>query len=133
MLLDTSALVEILLRKPGDPVFDAIEAALGDEALFASPIHLGELADAARRQDLPVDQVVQAARTIVDLVPLDADLAIQASALKAEARRRKAGRGFSLIDGIGLASARSRGLRLLTFDAEFEGFPDATVLRRGRG
>ncbi len=86
MLLDTSAIVEILLRKPGDPVFDAIQATVADHALFASPIHLGELADAARRRSLPVDDVVKAAKTLVDLLPLDADVALQASALKAEAR-----------------------------------------------
>ena len=65
-----------------------------------------------------------------ELLPLDADTAVLASDLKAEARRRKNGKGFSLIDGIGLATARTRGLPMLTMDAEFEGFEGVTVLGR---
>jgi predicted nucleic acid-binding protein len=130
MLLDTSVIVHLLTHTPEDPRVQAILATLDDAATFASPIHLGEVADIARRMGRPVGDTVRQALDLVDLVPLDAAIAVEASALKAEARQRKAGRDFSLIDGIGIASARSRGLRLLTFDPEFEGFPDAVVLRR---
>ncbi|MFO1533842.1 MAG: hypothetical protein ABR562_09175 [Thermoplasmatota archaeon] len=70
------------------------------------------------------------ARKLVELIPLDADIALGASGIKAEARRRKAAKGFSLIDGVGLATARSRGLGMLTMDHEFDGFDDVTVIPR---
>lgn len=130
MLLDTSVIVELLSRPEGDPVVKAAKSAIGDSMTYASPIHMGEVADVSRREGRPVDETVRRALDLVDLVPLDAAIAVEASALKAEARKRKAGRDFSLIDGVGLASARSRGLRLLTFDAEFEGFSDVVILRR---
>lgn len=73
---------------------------------------------------------MEAAARLLEFIPLAPELAVQGSALKSEARARPSGKDFSLIDGVVLASARSRGLRLLTFDSEFEGFPDVTVLRR---
>jgi predicted nucleic acid-binding protein len=130
MLLDTSVLVELLAKPSDDPLVRRLMAHAEGHVLFASPIHLGELADAARRSGIPIVKAVDAARKIVELVPLDAGIAVQASELKSEARRRPAGRAFSLIDGVGLASARSRGMPLLTLDAEFDGFPDAIVVAR---
>lgn len=130
MLLDTSVIVELLGRPATDPVVKRILQAIGDQPLFASPIHMGEVADAARRNGLPPEETVAKALQIVDLIPLDADIAVSASKLKAEARQRKAGKEFSLIDGVGLATARSRGMPMLSLDAEFGGFADVTVLSR---
>lgn len=128
MLLDTAALVELLSRPRTDALVRQILDHVGDEILFASPIQLGELADAARQKRLTVDDVVRKARGILELVPLDADIAVQASALKAEARSRAHSRDFSLIDGVILATARTIGQRLLTRDKEFRGFSDAVIL-----
>lgn len=130
MLLDTSVLVELLGRPASDALVQRILQAIDDRPLFASPIHMGEVADAARRSGLPPDTTVAKALDIVELIPLDADIAVHASHIKAEARRRKAARDFSLIDGIGLATARSRGMPMLTLDAEFDGLDGVTVLRR---
>lgn len=130
MLLDTSVLVELQQRPADDRIVQDILAAIGDAVLFASPIHLGELADAARRKGLPPEETAAKAMQVVELIPLSADIAIAASALKAEARRRKSGKEFSLIDGVGLASARSRGVPMLTMDHEFDGFHDVTVIAR---
>ena len=130
MLLDTSVLVELLRRPATDPLVKRILELVDDRPLFASPIHMGELADAARKGNLSPREVVDKALQIVELLPLDADTAVLASDLKAEARRRKNGKGFSLIDGVGLATARTRGLPMLTMDAEFDGFEGVTVLGR---
>lgn len=128
MLLDTSVIVELLRHPATHPAVKGILKAIDDKPLFASPIHMGELADAARRNNLDVRETVAKALQIVELVPLDADIAVQASRLKAEARQRKAGKEFSLIDGVGLATARSRGMPMLTMDNEFAGFSDVTIL-----
>ena len=130
MLLDTSVIVEILGRPATDPFVKRIMKLLDEQPLFASPIHMGEVADATRRAGLPPEATVAKALQIVELIPLDWEIAVAASNLKAEARKRKVGKEFSLIDGVGLASARSRGLPMVTLDREFEGFPDATVVHR---
>lgn len=130
MLLDTSVLLELARRLPDDPLVTRVKALVGDKAMFASPIHLGEIADAARRMRLSPESTVTSVLQFIELIPLDAGIALQASALKAEARKRTSGRDFSLIDGVGLASARSRGLAMLTMDHEFDGFQDVTVLER---
>ena len=130
MLLDTSILVELAGGQPTDPVVQRIQKALGNSMLFVSPIHLGELADAARRIGFDSKVAVERVLATTDLVALDAQIAVAGSAIKAEARKRKSGRDFSLIDGIGLATARSRRMPMLTMDKEFEGFPDVTIISR---
>lgn len=130
MLLDTSVIVHLLSQPETDPFVRSAREAIGESMTYASPIHMGEIADVSRREGRPVEETVRRALDLVDLIPLDAAIAVEASALKAEARKRKAGRDFSLIDGIGLASARSRRMPFLTFDPEFTGFPDAIILRR---
>jgi predicted nucleic acid-binding protein len=130
MLLDTSVIIELLRRPPTHPVVGRIRKAIGDRPMFASPIHMGELADAARRDGVDVESAVAKALQIVDLIPLDARVAVQASSIKAEARKRQTGKEFSLIDGVGLASARSREMGMLTMDNEFAPFLDVTVIKR---
>lgn len=130
MLLDTSVLVEFLAGTGPNRMAERLLEMSGDVTWYASPIHLGELADAARRKRLDPDDIVARAKTLVELVPLDADIAIEASRLKAEARKHRGSQNFSLIDGITLASARSCGMRMLTLDKEFRVFPDVVVLER---
>lgn len=129
MLVDTGVLVELLGRTPTDSLVRRIVETLGDDLVFASPIQLGELADAARAKKRDVDEAVRKAREILELIPLEPELAVEGSNLKAEARRRKTGKDFSLIDGIILASARAKTQRLLTLDPEFDGFEGVTILR----
>lgn len=130
MLLDTSILVELLI--PSDPEVQSRIRRLTDvqRAIHASPIHLGELADAARRKGLDAQRAIGLAMSVLTLIPLDPAIAVAGSAIKAEARKRKSGRDFSLIDGIGLATARSRGMPMITMDHEFDGFDDVTVIER---
>ncbi len=130
MLLDTSVLLELLMKPMDHPLHQRILAVVGDNTMHVSPIHFGELADAARRRGMPPGTDVERALRFVDLIPLDLDIAVAGSAIKAEARKRKSGRDFSLIDGIGLATARSRGMPMITMDHEFDGFDDVTVIDR---
>lgn len=131
MLVDTSILVELLGRPPTDGLVRRIIEAVGDDVLFASPIQFGELADVARSRKQSVPDVVRKAREILEVIPLDPEIAVAASDLKAQARRRRSAKDFSLIDGIVLASARAKGQAVLTLDSEFDGFDDVRVLSRG--
>ncbi len=91
---------------------------------------MGELTRAARRAGQDPEPVVAKALAIVDLTPVDAALAVATLALRPRPGGRRAGRAFSLIDGIGLTSARSRGLRFLTLVAGFDGFVDFVRIQR---
>lgn len=130
MLLDTTILVELLSRPAASPLVRRILKSIGDDVLFASAIQLGELADVARQSRKDADEVVRRAADIVQVVDVDADIAIEASRLKAQARRRRHVRDFALVDGVVLATARSLGQRVLTLDHEFAGFEDAVILPR---
>lgn len=130
MILDTSIILELVSRKADDGLIRRIRAVVRGTVLYASPIHLGELADAARRNGFDPKDAVDTALVFVNLIPIDASIAFTASELKAEARKRKSGRDFSLIDGIGLATARSRGMPMITMDHQFDGFDDVTVIER---
>ncbi len=130
MLLDTTILVELLSRPGTSPLIRRILDRVGDEVLFASAIQLGELADVARQSRKDADEVVRRATDIVQLVDVNADIAVEASRLKAQARRRQHARDFSLVDGVIIATARTLDQRVLTLDREFSGFDDAVVVPR---
>src|SRR5687767_1242818 len=104
MFLDTTIIVELLGRPATDPLVRRIVSEMGDEVLTASVIQLGELADVARARNQTVSEAIRRAREILELAPLDTEIAVEASNLKAEARRRRASRDFSLIDGVVLAT-----------------------------
>lgn len=128
MLVDTSILVELVSRTRDDPVVKSILAAAGNEVLFASPIQFGELADVARQRRMPVDEMVGRASGFLELIPVDVEIAVAGSSIKAEARKRPSSRDFSLMDGIVLATARAKGQRLLTMDEDFRGLEDVVMV-----
>ena len=128
MFLDSTILIELARRGWDDPFAQKVREFVGGEPAFCSAIQLGEVADHARRiGGLPAEWVSRT-REAVEIVPVDEESAVEASEIKAEARRSKEGRHFSLIDGVILASARRRGQRLLTTAKEFSGFADATIV-----
>lgn len=129
MHLDTTAMLELMRRPPDDALVAQLRARMGDEALFWSSVQYGELADVGRRDGDSVEDLADRVARVVEEIPVHRDIALLASALKSEARRTRAGRNFSLIDGIVLATARSLGQRLLTTAREFSPFPDAVVVR----
>lgn len=131
MFVDTTVLVEILRRSRKDPVSARLRETLGDEPLFCSSIQLGELADHHRRVGAPLGPSLDLIRRLLEIVPVDAETALLASELKAEARRHRMARNFSLIDGVILASARRRGQRLLTLAREFSVFPETVLFPAG--
>ena len=128
MLLDTSTVVEIFRNPRGSAIIKDITAKLGDEEANVSVIQLAELADWAARNRAPPEDRVEAVKHLARTVPVDERICIDAAEIKRE--RRKAGySSFGLIDGIILATARSIGHRVMTFDGDFEGEDDCILIQ----
>ncbi len=125
MFLDTSIIVE-LMRGEG-PRVDSIMAHIENELLFISVIQLGEVNDwcLANCSDPPA-RILQL-KDIVNVIPLNEAICIEASELKHQFRAQKIIK-FSLMDGIILASARYIDQKLLTSDADFRKANDAIII-----
>lgn len=128
MLLDTSTLVALFTSKKAA---DRIEREVGDSALYVSYVQLAELADWATRSGAPAPERIDAVEQMASVSPLTKEICLEAAAIKF-AKRKEGISGFGIIDGIVLATARSLGQNLLTFDADFEGEEDCVVLRQPR-
>jgi predicted nucleic acid-binding protein len=131
MLLDTSAIIEVLTRKRTSPIFEKIMKAISDEEVYVSFIQIAEIADWCLRNKRPVLDRISFVKGFANVVPLDEEISIEAARIKAE-KRKTGRRDFGLIDGIILATARSVRQDLLTFDPHFEGESDCLVLERKR-
>ena len=125
MLLDTSTFVALFTSKRAA---DRIEKEIGSSELYVSHVQLAELADWATKSGVPAAERVEAVEQMASVVPLTKEICLAAATIKF-ARRKKGVSNFGIIDGIILATARSLGQSLITFDADFEGEEDCMVLR----
>jgi predicted nucleic acid-binding protein len=128
MLLDTSALVAIFTNKRSA---ERIAKEVGDSQLYVSQIQLAELADWAVRSGAPAAERVEAVEQMASVAPLTREICLEAAAIKFSNRKKPAS-AFGIIDGIVLATARSLGQSLLTFDTDFVGEEDCVILHRTR-
>ena len=127
MLLDTNCIVEIFRSSPTSVNFRKIIKEMRNEEAFVSIIQLAEVADWAIRNQAPPRDRLDAIKEIARIVPLDEAICLEAPAIKH--RRRALGYSdFGLLDAIILATARSIGHRVLTFDKDFTGESDCTVI-----
>lgn len=124
MLLDTSVLIEMFTD---DAKARQVESEIGKEEAYVSMVQIAELAAWAIRVGRPVRERIETTKELASVLPLDEEDCREAASIRDQ--RRKAGKNdFGIIDGILLATARSRGQRLLTFDRHFEGEEDCVVL-----
>lgn len=108
--------------------FRAIWRRIDDEEVFVSVVQLAEVADWAVRNKVSSKDRVASVKEFAQLVLLDEQICLEAAAIKH--RRRELGYSdFSLLDAIILATARSIGQRVLTFDGDFAGESDCIVLK----
>jgi len=127
MLLDSSAIVEIFRNPNTSRRFKSIMREVGDEEVFVSIVELAEVSDWAVRNRASAKDRVTYIKDFARIVPLDEQICLDASQIKH--RRRELGyTNFSLLDSIILATARSIGQRVLTFDKDFEGETDCIVI-----
>ena len=118
MLLDTSAIIEVLRHPKTSNEFRLIQKHVGAEELYVLIVQLAELSDWCIANNAPVRERVERVRNIANIIPLDEDICLEGSRLKNE-RRRKGFESFGLLDGLLLAAARSMDERVLTFDRDF--------------
>ncbi len=128
MLIDTSAIIEILKHPAASDKFKLIEANIGSEHLYVLVIQLAELSDWCISNRFSVRETIEAVKKFASIISLDEEICLEGSRVKAE-RRKKGYPNFGLIDGLTLAAARTIGERLLTFDQDFSGERDCTVLK----
>lgn len=76
------------------------------------------------RRDISEERAIAAVSALAraTIVPVDATLALEATDVSLE-------RDLAMADSIVYATARRHGARLVTADTDFEGLPDAIVLR----
>ncbi len=125
MLLDTSVLIAAFRSRD---TAGRVEKEIVGEQQFVSMVQLAEVADWARRVGAPAAERVGAVELIARIAQVTPDICLDAAAIKGERRRAGFSR-FGIVDGVILATARSLGQKLLTFDRDFEGEADCVVLR----
>lgn len=76
------------------------------------------------RRDLSEERALEAVSVLrrATIVPVDASLALEAADISL-------GHGLAMADSIVYATARRYGARLVTADVDFEGLPEAIVVR----
>lgn len=127
MLVDTSTIIEILRHPKTSDRFRLITEQIRDEELYLSLVQLGEFSDWCIENNVPTRERVEALKKMASIVPLDEEICLEGSRIKA-ARRRDGYKDFGLLDGLVLATARSLGEKLLTFDKDFSDERDCIVL-----
>ncbi len=121
ILVDSSGWIEYLADRPRAEAFASyIE---GRERLLVSAIEFYEIYKVIRR-DLSEERAIEAVAALhrAEFAPVDESLALEAADVALE-------HGLAMADAIIYATARHFGARLVTADADFEGLPDATVIR----
>ena len=127
MLLDTSAIIEVLRHPRTSKEFRLIQKHIGDEDLYVLVVQLAELSDWCIVNNVPARERIEEVKNLANIIPLDEDIFLEGSRIKNE-RRKKGFASFGLLDGLLLAAARSVGERVLTFDRDFAAEEDCLVL-----
>ena len=91
--------------------------------MLVSAIEVYEVYKVIRR-DLSEERAIEAVSALrrATIVPVDASLALEAADVSLE-------RGLAMADAIVYATARRHGARLVTADVDFEGLPEAILVR----
>jgi len=127
LLLDTSAIIEVLRHSRTSKEFRLIQKHIGAEELYMLVVQLAELSDWCIANEVPVRERIERVRSLANIIPLDEHICMEGSRLKNE-RRRRGFRSFGLLEGLLLAAARSVGERVLTFDRDFAEEKDCLLL-----
>ena len=127
MLLDTSAIIQVLRNPRTSKEFKLIQKHMEEEELYVLVVQLAELSDWCFANNVPVKERIEEVKKLANIIPLDEDICLEGSRIKNE-RRKKGFGSFGLLDGLLLAAARSMGERVLTFDRDFAEEQDCLVL-----
>jgi len=126
ILLDSFAWLEYFMgTKKGEKVRELVD---DDTQIYTSPIVIAEIYSksvrtegtkkAEERKDFIIDRCV--------VVPIDEKIAVKAAQIHAEAKKEM--QDFGLADAFILATARAKGVKVLTWDPHFEVFEEGVTL-----
>ena len=126
MFLDSFAWIEYLEGTPRGKQVRSLVA--GPEALFTCPIVIAEVYSriARTKSATAASDAITFILHRTALVEHDTTIALEAGHIHVDMKGKH--RGFGLADAFVLAAARSRGVKVLTGDAHFDGLPEAVML-----
>lgn len=127
LLVDTSTIIEIFRNPKNSEKIRLINEQIHDEELYLLVVQLAELSDWCIENNVSPRERVEAVKKISNIIPLDEEICLEGSKIKAE-RRKRGHRDFGLLDGLVLAAARSLDEKLVTFDKDFSGESDCLIL-----
>jgi len=126
MIIDSSAWIEYFMgTEAGTRVRRWVD---GKEMLYTSPIILAEVYSKSVRVD-GADRAQERVDFILDrcaLIPLDAEIGQKAGEIHVEGKQKN--KDFGLADAFALASANTRGLRVLTQDKHILMYPEGVKI-----
>lgn len=124
MLIDSSAWIEYFMgTENGEKVRKIID---DDEQVYISPVVLAEIYSKSIRTDGKQDERRDFMVKRCVIVPIDERIAVQAAKIHAETK--KSIKDFGLADAFILATAREKGIKVLTGDSHFRSFPESVML-----
>ncbi len=127
MFLDTSVIIEMMLGDD-DERMERILNHIRSELLFISMAQISEVSDWCWANSCNVERRIEQLKEIVHLIPLNEDICVEASKIKAAMRKQRIAK-FSLMDGLILASSRYIGQTLLTLDTDFRKAEDVIIIK----
>ena len=124
MMIDSFAWVEYFMgTEKGEKVREIVES---DQVLYTSPVILAEIYSKSQRTDGRGEERVNFILERCAVVELDEEIGLEAGKIHAEMKPKV--RDFGMIDALILASAKKKGLKVLTGDKHFEHFENVIML-----
>lgn len=125
LVVDASAWIEYFEGSfIGKEFKDYIENA--DNEVWTSSVTVAELVSKAVQKSLNMPIVVSGLKSLTNIDSPEYGVAFSAGQIHADIR--KSVKKFSLTDAFVLATARSKGARILTCDYDFKGFKEAILI-----
>ncbi len=124
IIIDTSAWIEYLEDSPrGNQVASFLES--NNFEIFVPSAVIAEVVNIALRKYKNESIAMNAMQSLAAIIPLTTEIAFVAGKLYAEHHSKK--NSFGMIDAFILATAKTIGAKVLTFDNDFRGFKETII------
>ena len=125
LVIDSSAWIEYFgATSRGRVIRERIQ---GEKNILITGVIITEVLVKHLKAGLPTEQVVTALSSLSRMLPFDIRLSQETAKVYVE-QRKKQGK-FGLADAHIVALARLNAAKVLTFDTDFTGIPEAIILR----
>ncbi len=123
LIIDSSAWIEYF---KGGTKGNIVKKYVDAHTIFTSGLCIGEITATFLRNNMPLDVALSFLKIKGAIVPIDFSIAESAGKLYYELRKKNG--KISLSDAVSLAIAKKMNAKVLTFDNDFQGLPEAIVL-----